>query len=193
MRIEEDVLFIGRKAVIADVHLGLVRHYDSELIEKALGIAEKAETLIVAGDLKHLGRRGQHEKFMREVGGITELILLRGNHDIGLDCEKAIRIGKYGVFHGHAVPDEDILDARFLIFGHAHPAYFIRDAAGGYRERVFLTGEIEEGKRVVVLPAFNDLCASTAVNLDRPAGFMFRRYDYKKWYAIMFDGTLLRI
>ncbi len=192
MRIEEDVLFIGRKAVIADVHLGLVRHYDNELIEKALNIAERAETLIVAGDLQHLGRRGLHERFIREVGGVTELILIRGNHDIDLSAEKGMRIGKYGIFHGHAVPDEEVMDAKFLIFGHAHPAYFIRDSAGGYRERVFLTGEIGD-KRVVVLPAFNDLCASTAVNLDRPAGFMFRRHDYKGWYAIMLDGTLLRI
>uniref|UniRef100_A0A7C3M9R5 Calcineurin-like phosphoesterase domain-containing protein n=1 Tax=Archaeoglobus fulgidus TaxID=2234 RepID=A0A7C3M9R5_ARCFL len=192
MRIEEDVLFIGKKAVIADVHLGLVRHYDGELIEKALSVAEKVEMLIVAGDLKHLGKRGQHERFIREVGEITELILVRGNHDIGLECEKGIRIGKYGIFHGHAVPDDEILNAKFLIFGHAHPAYFIRDSAGGYRERVFLTGDVE-GKKIVVLPAFNELCASTAVNLDRPAGFMFRKYDYRDWYAVMLDGTLLKI
>ncbi|AAB90052.1 metallophosphoesterase [Archaeoglobus fulgidus] len=192
MRIEEDVLFIGRKAVIADIHLGLVRHYDNELIEKALSIAERVEALIVAGDLKHIGKKGLHERFIREIGEVTDLILIRGNHDIGLSGEKSIRIGKYGIFHGHAVPDEEVLDAKVLIFGHAHPAYFVKDSAGGYRERVFLTGEVED-KRVVVLPAFNDLCASTAVNLDRPAGFMFRRYDYKRWYAIMLDGTLLRI
>ncbi|WP_202319373.1 metallophosphoesterase family protein [Archaeoglobus neptunius] len=193
MRLYRDSLFIGRKAVISDLHLGLLRFYDRSLIERAKDVAEKAETLIVAGDLRHMGKRGRHEDFINEVGEITELILIRGNHDIGIKAEKSIRIGKYGIFHGHAVPDEDVWDARYLIFGHAHPAVFLRDSVGGYRERVFLSGEIEDNKRVVVLPAFNDLCASTAVNLDRPAGFMFRRYDYKKWNVILLDGTILSI
>jgi putative SbcD/Mre11-related phosphoesterase len=188
MRIEGDVVFIGKKAVIADLHLGLLRHYDFE----ALSVAEKVETLVVAGDLKHIGKRGLWERFVSEVGGITELVLVKGNHDIGLEGEKDVRIGKYGIFHGHAIPGDDVWSAKVLIFGHAHPAYFIRDEAGGYRERVFLAGEAE-GRRVVVLPAFNDLCASTAVNLDRPAGFMFRRYDYKNWHAILLDGTILSI
>ncbi len=192
MRFEGDVVLIGKKAVIADLHLGLLRYYDGEIIEKALSVAERVETLVVAGDLKHIGKRGLWERFMSEVGGVTELVLVKGNHDIGLEGEKGVRLGKYGIFHGHAIPDEEVWDAKVLIFGHAHPAFFVMDEAGGYRERVFLVGEVE-GKRVVVLPAFNDLCASTAVNLDRPAGFMFRRYDYKNWYAILSDGTILSI
>ena len=87
MRLAEDVLFIGRKAVISDLHLGLVRFYDREIIEKALKIAEKADALIVAGDLMHSGRKGRYEEFIKEVGNITELVLIRGNHDIGLEAE----------------------------------------------------------------------------------------------------------
>lgn len=193
MRLDEGALFIGRKAVIADLHLGLVRFYDDDIIERAIKIAEKAKTLIVAGDLMHIRKKGKYEKFISEIGGITELVLVKGNHDISIDAEKCIRFGKYGIFHGHAIPDEDVWSAKYLIFGHAHPSVFLRDEVGGYKERVFLTGEIEDGRKIIVLPAFNDLCASTAVNLDRPAGFMFRRYDYKKWYAILLDGTILSI
>ena len=193
MRLDEGALFIGRKAVIADLHLGLVRFYDDDIIERAIKIAEKAKTLIVAGDLMHIGKKGKYEKFISEIGGITELVLVKGNHDISIDAEKCIRLGKYGIFHGHAIPDEDVWSAKYLIFGHAHPSVFLRDEVGGYKERVFLTGEIEGERKIIVLPAFNDLCASTAVNLDRPAGFMFRRYDYKKWYAILLDGTILSI
>ncbi len=190
MRIVEDYLLLGRKAVICDLHMGLVRFYDRDMIEKALRIAESVETVIVAGDLRHMGRRGLHEEFIREVGGIAELILIKGNHDIGVEGVKGIRVGKYGIFHGHSIPDEEVWEARYLIFGHAHPSLLLES---GYKERVFLSGEIEEGKRIVVLPAFNELCASTAVNIERPAGFMFRRYDYKKWYAILLDGTILSI
>lgn len=196
MRVIEDVLFVGKKAIISDLHLGLVRFYDTTLIDKALKIAEKVDTLIVAGDLKHIGKRGMYENFLREVSSITDLVVIKGNHDIGLEADKSVRIGKYGIFHGHAVPDDDVWSARYLIFGHAHPSIFLKDSIGGYKERVFLSGEIEiegEKKRVIVLPAFNDLCASTAVNIDRPAGFMFRKYDYKKWYAILLDGTILSI
>ncbi len=193
MRLVEDYLIIGKTAVICDLHMGLVRFHDREIIDRALRIADSAETIIVAGDLRHLGRRGLYEEFIKEVGGIAELILIRGNHDIGIEGLKGIRIGKYGIFHGHSIPDEDVWDAKCLVFGHAHPSIYLGDGIGGHKERVFLSGEIEDGKRVVVMPAFNELCASTAVNLERPAGFMFRRYDYKKWYAILLDGTILSI
>ncbi len=191
MRFFGDTLFIGSTALIADLHLGLVRFYDRKVLDKAVKIAEKAKTVVVVGDLKHLGKPSPVEDFIREVGGIAELIIIRGNHDVGIDAVKGLRIGKYGVFHGHAQPGDDVMDAKHLIFAHAHPSLYIPDEVGGYKERAFLIGEIEEGKKITVLPAFNDLCASTAVNLEQPAGFMFRRYDYRQWKAVLLDGTLL--
>jgi len=62
------------------------------------------------------------------------------------------------------------------------------------KERVWLEGRVEiDGKEfeVIVMPAFNDLCASTAVNVERPAGVIFRRWDYKKAEVMLLDGTLL--
>jgi len=196
MKFFGDTLVIGRKAIIADLHLGLIRFYDRRLIEKAVKVAEHAQTVIVAGDLRHLGKPSSFEDFIREVGGIAELILLRGNHDAGIEARKGLRIGKYGIFHGHAVPNDDVMAAKHLIFAHAHPSIFIADDVGGHKERVFLVGEADVGgeiKRITVLPAFNDLCASTAVNLERPSGFMFRRCDYTRWRAVLLDGTVLSL
>jgi len=41
------------------------------------------------------------------------------------------------------------------------------------------------------MPVFNDLCASTPVNVDKPAGFLFRRWNYLNAYATLLDGTFL--
>jgi hypothetical protein len=190
---------IGKKAIIADLHLGLIRLHDPVLIERAVKLAEKFSTIIIAGDLKHLGKRGMVKEFF-ECLSISELLIVKGNHDVGLDVRmessRGIRVGSYGIFHGHAIPSEEVMEAKNLIFAHAHPSVFIPDSVGGYKERVYLRGEVEvnsENKTVLVLPAFNDLCASTAVNLERPAGFAFRKWDYRNWDAILLDGTVLRI
>ncbi len=192
MKFLEGYVTIGKKAILADLHLGLVNFYDSFLVERLKNIAEKFNTVVIAGDIRHLSKKSKWVKTLSEIKEITELIVVKGNHDIDVEGIKGLRIGKYGIFHGHAIPSDEVMQARHLIFGHAHPSVFIQDDVGGYKERVFLIGEIED-RKVTVLPAFNDLCASTAVNLEKPAGFMFRRYDYKKWYAMLLDGTLISL
>lgn len=196
MKLIEDAIAIGKKVIIADLHFGLVPFYDKELLGKVLKLAERYQTLIVAGDIKHLGKKSPVEEFLSHISEIVELIIVRGNHDVGIAGYKAIRVGKYGIFHGHSIPDENVMDSETLIFGHAHPSIFIPAEVGGYKERAFLSGEVEwrdTKKRVFVLPAFNELCSSTAVNLEKPAGFMFRKFDYSKWDAILMDGTVLSL
>lgn len=196
MKLLDDAIAIGKKAVIADLHFGLVPFYDKELLEKVMRFAERFQTLIIAGDLKHLGKKSPVEEFLSKISGIVELLIVRGNHDIGIAGYKGLKIGKYGIFHGHSIPEETVMNSDLLIFAHAHPSVFIPAEVGGYKERAFLSGEIElQGvkKRVFVLPAFNELCSSTAVNLEKPAGFMFRKFDYSNWDAILTDGTILSL
>ncbi len=199
MRFLEDAVAFGRKVVISDVHLGLLRFHDRYLVERLATLADRYGTLIIAGDLKHMGRRVAVRDILNELKERTEVITIRGNHDIGIETDagaRGIRIGKYGIFHGHAYPGEDVASARHYIFGHAHPSLYISDGVGGIKERVFLIGKVDVGgeeKKVTVLPAFNDLCASTAVNLDRPAGFAFRKWNYRNWEAVLPDGTILSI
>ncbi len=130
----------------------------------------------------------------------SDIAVLKGNHDGGIEAviktegTRGIRINDIGIFHGHAMPDDDVLQAKTLIFGHAHPAVLIRDEVGSFKERVWLEGKMSvngEEKEVIVLPAFNDVCASTSVNLERPAGVFFRRWDYHQAEATLLDGTLL--
>ncbi|MFO7967615.1 MAG: metallophosphoesterase [Archaeoglobaceae archaeon] len=199
----------NRKLIIADLHLGILRFSDNSLIEKASQLAEKADEVILAGDVKHdIGMRAREtrevEKLIEglESSGIStsDITVLKGNHDGGIDSvirtegTRGIRLDGLGIFHGHAIPDDDVLDASTLIFGHAHPAVLIKDEVGSFKERVWLEGKMDmdgEEKELIVLPAFNEVCASTSVNLERPAGVFFRRWDYHQAEATLLDGTLL--
>lgn len=187
MRFVNDAIVFGSKVVIADVHLGLLKYYDKFLIEKALKLAERFKTLIVAGDLKHLGKRGLFKEFIERVGSICELILIKGNHDAKMNIEKFIRFGKYAIFHGHANPPEDALSAKYWIVGHSHPSMYL----DGVKERCFLIGEHRD-KKIVVLPAFNDICASTPVNIEKPVGVVFKKFKCD-WKVVLLDGTVLQI
>ncbi|RLI79305.1 hypothetical protein DRP05_04375 [Archaeoglobales archaeon] len=196
-------LILKNKVVIADLHLGLFNFFDKFVIEKALEIAELGDELIVLGDLKHLGKKGKVREFIESVKSVgVHLIVVKGNHDINFDVNvnlessRGIRVGKYGLFHGHANPSDDVLQAKKLIFAHAHPSILLIDSVGGIKKRVWLEGKVEIGgdkKDLLVMPAFNDLCASTAVNIEKPAGVMFKKWDYKTAKAILLDGTLLNL
>ncbi|MEM2176655.1 MAG: metallophosphoesterase [Archaeoglobaceae archaeon] len=196
MKLLNEAVVIGKKAVIADLHFGLVPFYDRELLERTLKLAESFQTLIIAGDFRHLGKKSPVHEFIKRISETVELVIVRGNHDIGIQGYKALKLGNYVIFHGHAKIDENLMNAKIFIFAHAHPSVFIPSEVGGHKERAFLIGKIDfcgERKRVVVLPAFNELCSSTAVNLEKPAGFMFRRFDYLNWDAVLVDGTVLNL
>ncbi len=191
---EPAMLLKGRRKIllVADLHIGFIDFYDKKIIEKLKNLAEsvEADEIIVLGDIKHrIGRYSRLEKLFGEFD--VPLSVIKGNHDGGLDCfevlsSRGIRIGRFGLFHGHALPNDDVMEADVLIFAHAHPSVLIE----GVKVRVWIFGEFE-GKKVVVMPAFNDLCASTPVNIEKPAGFMFKRWDYRSAEAIMLDGTYL--
>ncbi len=187
---EASILLRGRKRIliVADLHLGLVDFYDEELIKKVNEMAERfdADELIVLGDLKHsIGRSRRVERILEDVN--VPMTLVRGNHDGKLKGLRCIKIGKFGLFHGHLIPDEEVLNSKVLILAHAHPSVLMDY---GVKERVWVIGEWD-GRKVIVMPAFNDLCASTPVNICKPAGFIFRRWNYMEAEAITLDGVLL--
>ena len=193
-------LLLKNKVVIADVHLGLVSFFDKELIKQALNLAKYGDELIILGDLKHIGKKGRIKEFVEIFD--KEITLVKGNHDvkinvnINIESSRGIRIGKYGLFHGHAFPSDDVLQAKKLIFAHAHPSILLIDEVGGLKERVWLEGKAEidgEKKELLVMPAFNEMCASTAINMEKPAGVIFRKWNYKKSNAILLDGTLVSL
>ncbi len=176
---ERGALKIGRKLIISDLHLGILGFPDFSLFNKIIEVYEKskAQTLILNGDVKHrIGRAEIHsvEKFLDDLRDyVSELIVIKGNHDSGLTgLSDYVFENKTLIIHGHKKIDE-FFEAKRVIVGHAHPAIFIKDKVGGIKERVWMIGHDQE-RKLVVMPAFNELCSSTAVNLEKPLGFVFR-------------------
>jgi hypothetical protein len=208
---EPALILTGRRKtlIIADLHMGILNFPDRSVIDKVTSLARKADDVMIVGDVKHdIGMRMREirevEELIRALEGVgiskSEIAVIKGNHDGGIDSiiktesSRGIRLDKIGLFHGHAMPNDDVLQAKTLIFAHAHPAVFIKDHVGGVKERVWLEGKAEingEEKNLIVMPAFNDICASTSVNLEKPVGVFFKKWDYRKAEAIMLDGTLL--
>ncbi|MDI3482168.1 MAG: uncharacterized protein PWQ88_39 [Candidatus Methanomethylophilaceae archaeon] len=175
----------SRTLVVADLHLGyekalesdglyLPRTHTMNVIGDLLRAIERerAERVVVLGDVKHDFQRGQWEcrDDVRAVISLlaesSKCILVRGNHDnfllnmIGdMDVEVVdhIYIENFYLEHGHV--DSGV---RPAIIGHEHPSVRILDRVGGFvKIPCFLH---VPSKKVTVIPAFspmapgNDLC-----------------------------------
>ncbi|MCS7121661.1 MAG: hypothetical protein NZ895_03555 [Archaeoglobaceae archaeon] len=169
MKFCRDFLKIGKKCVLADIHFGLLKLVDRELVEKISRLASEYEEVIVAGDLKHLGK-----KFNFKLS--SNVLLVKGNHDAKINAEKIVFVKKFAIFHGHFIPRE-ALDYKKWITGHIHPAIYLNET----KEKVFLLGKNKE-REILVLPAFNELCSSTAVNIRKPDSKIFK--NFSEWFVI---------
>ncbi|HEV2165547.1 MAG TPA: hypothetical protein VGS23_01000 [Thermoplasmata archaeon] len=149
-----------------------------------------------------------------------EVDVVLGNHDVGLvrhlpsevtvhPASGAIVEG-VGVFHGHRWPSDEVLRCARIVAGHLHPGYRLApssDEARG-KERCWVRvsfpppgprpsrprrhAEIEASE-MVVLPAFNPIAGTEALNRRRPGpgrSFLFARFLRKgKTRAYLLDGT----
>lgn len=149
-------------------------------------------------------------------GGLrVELIL--GNHDVGIERHlprevfvhpsSGVVVNGVGLFHGHRWPAPLVLSASRLVAGHLHPgvrfAPTAEEPTPKHRAwvRVDLTGAAVEdpaGKRVrarelIVLPAFNPLAGTEALNRERPGRgrtFLYRHFLLAgEARAYLLDGT----
>ncbi len=189
------LLLSGRRRVlvVADIHIG-IGYVDSSILEalKKLYDVTRADELVIAGDFKHsISAKSVEVRLFNELSKNVPVTLVRGNHDGGIESVRELAVGKVGIIHGHLKPSEELMNCKLIVAGHAHPAVLIRHGAGGIKERVWLEGEFElwEGvkKDVVIMPTFNELCASTAVNVEKPPGI----FDVRNFHATMLDGTYL--
>lgn len=151
-----------------------------------------------------------------EEGLSVEVVL--GNHDVGLTrcLPREVRvhgatgavIDGVGVFHGHAWPSDEVLRARTLAVGHLHPGYRLApnpdDPMG--KRRCWVRLELPARSRptrsksrrlgareLIVLPAYNPLAGTEALNRERPTrgrSFLYRRFlALGICRAYLLDGT----
>ncbi len=141
-----------------------------------------ASRILVNGDLKHefSTTRFSEEKEIREFIEFlqklfSDIVLVKGNHDtfvVQIAGDYGLELKDYHVevdilfYHGHR--ELDLLgaeDYETVVIGHEHPALTLRDEIG-VKEKVdcFLYGETDNGKRLVVLPAFSKISGGSTVN-----------------------------
>jgi len=147
---------------------------------------------------------------------VCEVILIPGNHDGALksyfETRSELLIEDIGVFHSHRWPSEEMIRrAGTIIAAHSHPAVTLQDELGHTSKRkVWVFGEIDEkglerqypgiefeaGKRIVIMPAFNDLIVGKAVNEKREfLGPLLKTDMFKieKMEIFTLDGTSLAL
>lgn len=152
-----------------------------------------------------------------EAGVEVEVVL--GNHDPGLVpwLPKEVRVHRasgtvrdgVGVFHGHRWPAQRVLNAPRLVAGHLHPGFRLAPSAerGGGKERCWVRvafpprrarrrrerRHIVRARELIVLPAFNPLAGTEALNRERPGrgrSFLFQRFLGRGVArAYLLDGT----
>lgn len=160
-------------------------HLDDLLkdIEKARSRTE-ASRVLLNGDLKNEFRKSYYSE-KSEVSELLqhlkrrfeEVIIVEGNHDQFIENtveDEGLELNDYffedGILfiHGDELPEnivEDSLEYDTIVLGHEHPALSLKDDIG-VAEKVdaILYGETDEGRKLVVLPAFSDISNGTKVN-----------------------------
>ena len=160
-------------------------------------------------------------ELLRE-GLAVELVL--GNHDVGIvrhlprevlvhPATGVVRNG-VGIFHGHRWPSNSVLRAPRLVAGHLHPGFRLAPTAEDPegKRRCWVRVEREpppraasrrrrhiepRAREIVILPAFNPLAGTEALNRERPArgrSFLYRRFLSRGVArAFLLDGTDLGV
>jgi uncharacterized protein len=149
--------------------------------------------------------------------------LVPGNHDVGIvrhlprEVEvhpaSGVILGGVGIFHGHRWPSNAVLRAPRLVAGHLHPGFRLAPTASDPegKRRCWIRVERTPGRaskrrrrhieprarEVVILPAFNPIAGTEALNRERPArgrSFLYRRFLAEGVArAYLLDGTDLGV
>jgi len=150
--------------IIADLHLGIekllfergIRSSDvsEKLVKKTLKVLKRAkkEKLIIAGDIKEnpVSVPREARNYLKEVGEHAEVILVKGNHDGGIErvpgidvvSAKGFSYRKLGIFHGHAWAKDEVMECKHVLMGHNH----LHVKIGGRWESVWIEMEPDKKK-----------------------------------------------
>ncbi|MBS3781451.1 MAG: metallophosphoesterase [Candidatus Thermoplasmatota archaeon] len=178
-------LHLGLESLMTDSGLYMPKFQLSEMKEEMKDISQKKdfEKIIVCGDIKHefsetsYQEKKEVEEFIEFSQTLAEdIYFVKGNHDnyliYSVKRYPQVRLEDSFVFdgvnfiHGHEkIEDLTRLDTEYLIMGHEHPALSLTDEVGAKEKvRCFLYGEMRNGMRLIVLPAFSRLAQGSQMN-----------------------------
>ncbi len=177
---------------VADVHVGMEAAIQAEgfgmpldeermLLDRLRGIVQRfgPKVMVLDGDVLHefhRVRRNTQRSFdkimLALLSSVDEVVLIAGSHDRMIDValtdidgvrtEQCYFSGGVLFCHGDVVPERAAAaDVKLIVVGHDHPMLDVEMK----KEPCFLYGKKAwRGKDVLVLPAFNPLCAGTSIN-----------------------------
>jgi len=213
--------------IIGDTHFGMEdklrergifdEQFSLRIFEKIkrLITETKAEKLIILGDVKEriTVLDARTADILAKLSLLVELIIVRGNHDGGIEgCGAKIIpsdgfvFNKLGLVHGQSWPSNECMQAEYLVCAHQHPQLSIVDRSGKrHSEPVWIIAEPDEEKikekykkfnkkiKLVLMPAFNPLVGAPFVPSDEHLGPITSNNLFKINAATVFrlDGTLL--
>jgi len=197
----------------------------------------KPKRLLILGDVKHAVPKITEQEwfdipdFFENLSKLNILVeVVPGNHDGDLEALLSRDVvihdvrgvllgskeGMVGLFHGHAWPSQDLLQAKVLVMAHSHPTIELRDPLGfKLIEPVWVTAKVRRNKlkeeyskrmrqrfkkletqTVIIMPAFNRLLFGKPINsMEKPTllGPLFEveAVDLNDADIYLQDGTYL--
>ena len=180
---------IGIEGALQAEGFGMPLDEDKELLKKFKSVVQRfsPKTMVLDGDVLHEFhklRKNTKKSFdrimMALLSSVDEVVLITGSHDKMLDAalqdvdglrsEQFYVAGEVMFAHGDAIPERaNDQDIKLIVIGHEHPTLDIEMK----KEPCFLYGKNAwRGKDILVLPAFNPLCAGTSINYMDSRDFM---------------------
>ena len=217
-----------RKAlIIGDTHFGMesklltrgifYQNFSDDLFEKIKSLIRenKAEKLIILGDVKEKVAVLDNKTagIISRLSMIAEVIIVRGNHDGGIEgCGARIIKSsgfvyeKLALVHGHSWPSKECMQADYLVSAHQHPHLAIVDRSGKrHSEPVWIFSDPDANRisekykefnrdiKLILMPAFNPLVGAPFIPKNPHLGPILSNNLFKINDAIIYrlDGTRL--
>lgn len=133
-------------------------------------------------------------------------------HEIKIKDAQGFLFDHVGYSHGHSWPSQEIFTAQYILIGHNHPRIRLVSSSSRYKsmKTVWIRAQCdydavkehypelklnkENTPRVVIMPAFNELCGGVAFNTTKrellgPVASKLLRVDTMEVYLL--DGTYI--
>lgn len=213
--VNEPAMVVKDYLVIADVHIGITKEIKEagvllpsqvEKLARKINMLKnitKAKKLIILGDFKHeIPRISWQERIeipqLLSLLKFESIIITKGNHDGNIEkivrdervkIKKSFVIGDFIFTHGHR---KIKTRKKTIVVGHNHPHLkFVDDIGSAYVQPCWTIGRAG-GHKIILVPAFNELCGATIVNSkDRFLGPLARHMDKENARVYLLDGTYL--
>jgi hypothetical protein len=230
---EPALLLENKILIISDLHIGI----EYEILQSGITIPSqverlekriddlikqtKAKHLVILGDVKHQVPTISWQEY-KEIPRFLDhfnikISIIKGNHDgnierlagkkIDIYEPQGFKIKNFLLTHGQAWPNENDLNAEYLIMGHVHPAVEFWTENFRTIEPCWLKCEIDNRKLLekfkiktkikqgIIMPAFNHLIGGMAFNSKdfEPLGPLLKN-EVLKWKnaeVYLLDGTFL--